>query len=146
MIIRVKCSTLFDITETGVKNRSYKSQMTFRDRANREITTPEDWNRARNQQCNWETINQIISLRTLPENITTPVQDADTRIWRFEFNVVDPASIFCDGNPVGYLLRDCTGVPMILGLDEAAGISASITSAAPDANIWFDLIVQYDNK
>ena len=139
-MIRVKCSTRFDITETGVKNRSYKSQMTFRDRANREITTSEDWNRARNQQCNWETINQIISLRTLPENITTPVQDANTGIWHFEFDVVDPASIFCDGNPVGYLLSDCVGVPMILGLDEAAGTPASIVSAGSDANIWFDLI------
>jgi hypothetical protein len=140
MTIRVKCSTLFDITETGVKNRSYKSQMTFRDRSDHEITTPEDWNRARNQQCNWETINQIISLRTLPENITTPVQDADTGVWHFEFIVVDPASIFCDGNPVGYLLSDCVGVPMILGLDETAGLSASMVSIGPDANIWFDLI------
>jgi len=139
-MIRVKCSTLFDITETGVKNRSYKSQMTFRDRTNREITTPEDWNRARNQQCNWETINQIISLRTLPENITTPVHDAGSGIWHFEFNVVDPASIFCDGNPVGYLLSDCIGVPMISGLDEATGTPTSIVSAGPDANIWFDLI------
>lgn len=139
-MIRVKCSTRFDITETGVKNRSYKSQMTFRDRAGRKITTAADWNRARNQQCNWETINQIISLRTLPENITTPVQDADSGIWHFEFDVVDPASIFCDGNPVGYLLSDCVGVPMILGLDEAAETPACIVSAGSDANIWFDLL------
>jgi len=145
-MIRVKCSTLFDITETGVKNRSYKSQMTFRDRANREITTPADWNRARNQQCNWETINQIISLRTLPENITTPVQDASTGIWHFEFDVVDPASIFCNGNPVGYLLSDCTGVPMILGLDESAGVASTIVGEGSAANIWFDLIDQIDDK
>lgn len=140
MTIRVKCSTLFDITETGVKNRSYKSKIEFKDSNGREITSNEDWNRARNQQCNWETINQIISLRTLPENITSPVQDADTGIWHFEFNVVDPASIFCDGNPVGYLLSDCVGVPMILGLDETAGLAASIISVGPGANIWFELL------
>jgi hypothetical protein len=146
MIIRVKCSTLFDITETGVKNRSHKSKIVFKDKTGHEIKSDNEWNRARNQQCNWETVNQIISLRTLPENITSPIQDADTGIWHFEFNVVDPASILQDGNPVGYLLSDCAGVPMILGLDEAVGISAFMISTGPDANIWFDLIVQYDNK
>lgn len=146
MIIRVKCSTLFDITETGVKNRSYKSKILSKDSAGRNINSLEDWNRARNQQCNWETINQIISLRTLPENITRPIQNADTGIWHFEFDVVDPASIFQNGNPVGYLLSDCVGVPMILGLDEPAGLATSIISEGPDANVWFDLINQYDNK
>ena len=146
MTIRVKCSTQFDITETGIKNRSLKSRITFRDKTGHEITTAEEWNRARNQQCNWETINQIISLRTLPENITSPVRDADTDMWQFEFDVVDPASIFCNGNAVGYLLSDCVGVPMILGLDETAGIAASIISTGPEANIWFDLIDQTDNK
>ena len=146
MTIRVKCSTLFDITETGVKNRSYKSKIAFKDSTGHEITSDAEWNRARNQQGNWETINQIISLRTLPENITSPVQDADTGIWHFEFDVVDPASIFQNGKPVGYLLIDCVGVPMILGLDETAGISAFMISTDPDANIWFDLIVQNNDK
>jgi hypothetical protein len=146
MIIRVKCSTLFDITETGVKNRSHKSKIVFKDKTGHEIKSDNEWNRARNQQCNWETINQIISLRTLPENITRPVFDASTKTWYFEFDVVDPASIFRDGNPVGYLLNDCIGVPMILGLDEMAGVASTIINTGPDANIWFDLIVQYDNK
>ena len=145
-MIRVKCSTLFDITETGVKNRSYKSKIAFKDSNGREITSDNAWNRARNQQCNWETINQIISLRTLPENITSPVFVEKTRTWYFEFDVVDPASIFRDGDPVGYLLNDCVGVPMISGLDEIAGIASTIINTGPDANIWFELIDQTDNK
>jgi hypothetical protein len=145
-MIRVKCSTLFDITETGVKNRSYKSKIAFKDSNGNEIATSEDWHRSRNQQSNWETINQIISLRTLPENITSPVFVENSRIWSFEFDVVDPASIFHDGDPVGYLLKDCMGVPMILGLDEIAGIASTIVSKGSDANIWFDLIDQIDNK
>jgi len=145
-MIRVKCSTLFDITETGIKNRSYKAKIVFKDSNGQEITSSGDWNRARNQQCNWETINQIISLRTLPENITSPVFVVTTKIWYFEFDVVDPASIFRDGNPVGYLLNDCVGVPMILGLDEIAGIASTIVSTGPDTNIWFELIDQIDNK
>jgi hypothetical protein len=146
MTIRVKCRTQYDITETGVKNRSYKSKIVFKDNTGHEITSDGEWNLARNQQCNWETINQIISLRTLPENITRPVFVESTCMWHFEFDVVDPASIFRDGNPVGYLLNDCVGVPMILGLDEAAGIASTIVSDGPEANIWFDLINQYDNK
>ena len=35
---------------------------------------------------------------------------------------------------------------MILGLDEPAGLATSIVSEGPDANVWFDLINQYDNK
>ena len=145
-MIRVKCSTLFDITETGVKNRSYKAKIVFKDSNGQEITSSGDWNRARNQQCNWETINQIISLRTLPENITSPVFVGTAKMWYFEFDVVDPASIFRDGNPVGYLLNDCVGVPMILGLDEIAGIASTIVGTGSDANIWFELIDQIDNK
>jgi hypothetical protein len=145
-MIRVKCSTLFDITETGVKNRSYKAKIVFKDSNGQEITSSGDWNRARNQQCNWETINQIISLRTLPENITSPVFVETTKIWYFEFDVVDPASIFRDGDPVGYLLNDCVGVPMILGLDEIAGTASTIVGTGPDTNIWFELIDQIDNK
>ena len=146
MTIRVKCSTQFDITETGVKNRSYKSKTVFKDSNGHEILSSDEWNRARNQQCNWETINQIISLRTLPENITSPVFVRQTRTWYFEFDVVDPASIFRDGDPVGYLLNDCVGVPMISGLDEITGVASTIISTGPDANIWFELIDQIDNK
>jgi len=139
-MIRVKCSTRFDITETGVKNRSHKARIVFRDATGREITNELEWNRARNQQCNWETVNQVISLRTLPENISRPVHKADVGIWSFEFAVVDPASITHDSNPVGYLLNDCADVPMILGLNETPNITPFLISSGPDANIWFELL------
>jgi hypothetical protein len=140
MTVRIRCQTRFDITETGVKNRNHKAKIVFRDATGREITNEFEWNRARNQQCNWETVNQVISLRTLPENISRPVHNADTGIWSFEFAVVDPASITCDGNPVGYLLNDCAGVPMILGLDETPEITPFLISTGTDANIWFELV------
>jgi hypothetical protein len=140
MTVRIRCQTRFDITETGVKNRSHKARIVFRDAAGQEITNELEWNRARNQQCNWETVNQVISLRTLPENITRPVYKADIGIWSFEFVVVDPASITHDSNPVGYLLNDCADVPMILGLNETADITPFLISSGPDANIWFELL------
>ena len=137
---RIRCQTRFDITETGVKNRSHKSNMQFKDVSGRVIGTESEWNRARNQQCNWETVNQIISLRTLPENITRPVHNVDTGIWSFEFVVVDPATVACDGNPVGYLQKDCEDVPMIQGLDETGEIAPVLVSLGADANIWFELL------
>lgn len=140
MSIRIKCSTRFDITETGVKNRNHKAKIVFRDATGREITNEFEWNRARNQQCNWETVNQIISLRTLPENISRPIHNSDTGLWSFEFVVVDPASITCDSNPVGYLLKDCAGVPMILGLDETPDTTPFLISNGTDTNIWFELV------
>jgi hypothetical protein len=139
MTVRIRCQTRFDITETGVKNRSHKARIVFRDATGREITNELEWNRARNQQCNWETVNQVISLRTLPENITKPVHKADIGIWSFEFAVVDPASITYNDNPVGYLLNDCADVPMILGLNETPDITPFLISSGPDANIWFEL-------
>jgi hypothetical protein len=140
MNVRVRCQTRFDITETGVKNRNHKAKIVFRDATGREITNELEWNRARNQQRNWETVNQVISLRTLPENISRPVHNADTGIWSFEFAVVDPASIAHNGNPVGYLLNDCADVPMILGLNETPNITAFLVSSGLDANIWFELL------
>jgi hypothetical protein len=140
MNVRVRCQTRFDITETGVKNRNHKAKIVFRDATGREITNELEWNRARNQQRNWETVNQVISLRTLPENISRPVHNADTGIWSFEFAVVDPASITHNGNPVGYLLNDCADVPMILGLNETPDITAFLVSSGLDANIWFELL------
>jgi hypothetical protein len=140
MNVRVRCQTRFDITETGVKNRNHKAKIVFRDATGREITNELEWNRARNQQRNWETVNQVISLRTLPENISRPVHNADTGIWSFEFAVVDPASITHNGNPVGYLLNDCADVPMILGLNETPNITAFLVSSGLNANIWFELL------
>lgn len=135
---RIRCQTRFDITETGVKNRNHKSKIVFRDAAGHEITTDAEWNRARNQQCNWETVNQIISLRTLPENITRPVHNANTGTWSFEFVVVDPATVACDGDPVGYLVTDSADVPMILGLDETPDVAAFLITTGADANTWFE--------
>lgn len=137
---RIRCQTRFDITETGIKNRNHRPGVQFRDVTGREITTDAEWNRARNQQANWETVNQIISLRTLPENITRPVHNANTGTWWFEFVVIDPATVACDGDPVGYLVTDSAGVPMILGLDETPHTVNFLITAGVDANCWFELM------
>jgi hypothetical protein len=140
MNLRVRCSTFFDITATGVKNRFYKARIPFTDNIGQSVTDDETWFRSRNQQSNWETINQIISLRTLPENISIPVCDKKSQQWSFEFDVVDPNSIASAEGPLGYLLGDCNNVPMILGLDEKPGLSAYLVSLGNEPNVIFKLV------
>lgn len=146
MTVRIKCTTRFNITETGIRNRVFRSNMPFHDKTGRKIETQEQWQLARNQQSNWETVNQVISLRTLPERISTPVADSAAATWSFEFDVVDPGSIAVNNNPVGYLIADCDGVPMITGLGESADNSAFLSSAGDNSNIWFDVVQYSDDK
>ena len=64
MSIKIACYTLFDITQTGVLNRSKPAV----------DMDPEVWIYKRNTQCNFDTILQVISLRSQPEVIDLPVK------------------------------------------------------------------------
>jgi len=137
MTLQIRCCTAFDITFTGVKNRFNKSRIPFTDEAGQTIRNDDDWNRSRNQQSNWETINQVISLRTLPENISKTVYDSNTNCWSFDFAVIDPTSVATNENPLGLLLSDCVGVPMIIDLDEKLTATPMLI---PESNIWFEVV------
>lgn len=122
MSYRIACYTLFDITQTGVLNRS---KPTDNDQAT--------WIYRRNTQCNFDTVLQVISLRSQPEVITYPVKvemteelfdmfgflyqlqtETKSYCWKFEFEVQHP-SVFENGIiPFGALYNDCDGVPMIV--------------------------------
>lgn len=136
---KVSCTTLFDITATGVRSHYKTSKIPFLDDLGNEIRDSDTWGRARNKQRNWETINQIISLRMLPEEITTPVpiEHEGRRAWTFSFLVPNLESIMINDNPVSALLHDCNSVPMILGLDESLGLEPILDAKSDDANIWF---------
>lgn len=140
MFYRIHCCTLFDITATGVRSHYKESRIPFHDDVGRIIEDQLSWMRSRNQQRNWETINQLISLRTLPENISTPICNTGTMTWEFEFDVVNIESISLNDNLVGGLLRDCVGVPMILGLTEKSEIGNILTTTGPETNIWFTVL------
>lgn len=120
MSFRVKCYTLFDITQTGVMNRNRPA--------------PDDdmsaWTLKRNTQCNFDTILQAVSLRSQPEDITMPEKslinfnefdcfgflfenDNPVPCWSFEFSISHP-SVFDNGiSELGNLYTDCDNVPMI---------------------------------
>jgi hypothetical protein len=123
--MRFFCSTLFDITATGVTG-TYKAA---------HATDPSAWNRARNQQRNWETITQLIGMRTQLYNVTTPIRAGNQ--WRFEFEVETPAVFGSADNPVALLKNDAIGVPMLTDLDNESGLDSRLI---PDHNIWFSII------
>lgn len=135
---KIRCRTLFDITATGVRSYFKESRIPFQDQAGNVIDNMPAWTRSRNQQRNWETLNQLISLRTLPENITNPTKDK--MVWQFEFLVPDLSSLGDAQDPVKLLKNDADSVPMILGLDEQEVTVPYIISHGDQCNIWFELV------
>jgi hypothetical protein len=137
-MIAIKCRCLFDITATGVTGHYKSSRMPFRDRANNNIIDEITWSRARNQQRNWETVTQLISLRTQIMDVTDPVKINDC--WEFEFSTETPDVYGTLDDPTAILRADCQGVPMLVSTDNQHLIAAELTVSGPDQNIWFDPI------
>lgn len=129
--MKISCWTKFDITATGVTGHFKSARIPFTDRSGQTINNEGDWHRARNQQRNWETVQQIISLRAQIFDLSMP--EHDNQQWTFEFTVEQEGLFTLDSDPVGILKQDCAGVPMLLGLAEA--IDSALLE--PDANIGF---------
>lgn len=120
--MRFACETLFDITATGVTGNFKSSQS----------TDPLAWNYARNQQRNWETVTQLIGMRTQLHDITAPAKQGDK--WYFEFEVETPGAFGSEENPVSLLKNDAIGVPMLVDLGNIPTLDPRLI---PDYNIWF---------
>ena len=133
--MRIQCQTLFDITATGTTGHVKPSRMPLVDNAGTRITDVESWNRSRNQQRNWETVTQLISLRTQVNNLTMPVKIND--LWQFDFEVDNENLFLNDSDPLAILKEDCTGVPMLTGLNESAVDNVFLLA---DKNIWFTIV------
>jgi hypothetical protein len=129
--------TLIDITPTGVISYTPAKE------------------KERNQQRNWETVQQIISLRTQPTVMSVDdfVDDVKNyhfgvhytgthRIWRFNF-AVEYADIYQAGNDkFGLVKYDFKITPVILGLTETAVPSMPLFYPnGPLNNIYFKPLV-----
>jgi len=115
-IYRHRGYTLIDITKTDVTK-----------------FTPE-LERMRNKQRNWETVVQILGLRTQIMSINqlkTETKDLSQhqfgsdyqdkqRVWTFEFEVEFENLYLQDHDHYGTLKNDFAHTPVILGLDETA--------------------------
>lgn len=139
MTVTVQCRTLFDITATGVRNHTSTARRPFQDQAGQQVDTDQQWVRSRNQQRNWDTINQILALRTLPERVTVPqvTFSADQKQWIFEFDIPDLSAVTEGTDLFGLLRRDAEAVPMIIGLSETTHLPATLHTMGDDVNVWF---------
>ena len=142
---RIRCYTLFDITRTGTTNR----------------TKPDDdvavWLHSRNTQCNFDTILQIISLRSQPDLLKDPQKleidlnsfaefgfmyksNEKVSCWSFEFDI-QHSSVFDDGiHELGYLYTDCDNVPMIKTDLEINNLVTFLNISPELKNIHFEII------
>lgn len=136
--MRIRCITTFDITATGVRSNFNANRIPFQDAVGESVTDIETWSRSRNQQRNWETVNQLIALRCLPHDISQPIKSQHDGIntWSFDFEVDDVSMISREGQDLALLKQDCEDIPMITGLDETA---AQISLLRPNHNILFEL-------
>ena len=135
--MKFACQTLFDITATGVTGHCKQSRMPFQDRAGQVIRDVESWNRSRNQQRNWETLTQILSLRTQLFEITEPIQDQTGTRWMFEFETETEGVYGPEDDPVSVLRADANGVPMLRELNNDPDIETVLVTEGPRQNIWF---------
>lgn len=131
---------MFDITKTNVSSRRQQLE----NNNNKEVE------KQRNQQSNFETILQIISMRSQPEDISDPIKEINGEMflnkknkmpyWSFTFTV-SHNSVFHDGsNELGNLFTDCNGVPMIVGLDEHASVGKVLMYNSREKNIFFEVL------
>lgn len=105
---RITVHTKFDITKTNIIRRFNPTIL----QSHPVLTTEDQWRQAKNQQTNFETIIQILSLRTQPQSITTPeiVTKNKVKYWVFNFTI-ESDDIY--GDDLHLLKQDCNNVPMI---------------------------------
>jgi len=146
-MMKIKCWTVFDITETGVKSHFRPACLPTKTKTGLVLTTERDWITSRNQQRNWETMTQIIALRIQPESITTPkVVDAPSALsnlagkaWSFTFQA--PIDAFRDDTgDIGLLLADTVGIPVVAGLTEDVQLTPILNPYGDSPNIHFEVM------
>ena len=132
-MLDIKIHTTFDITETNIRHQYSPSHMPF--------TTIAEWQQARNQQRNWDTVNQLISLRSLPEHIKSPTISIvnDTKVWSFGFSIESIEQLETVEGTLNLLKSDFNAVPMITSLTESNTFTNSVFDTASNSpNIWFE--------
>lgn len=144
---RIACYTLFDITHTGIANRSKPQDANI-----------DDWMNKRNTQCNFDTILQVVSLRSQPDVVKLPIRFKATEhdydkfgflypkteqqwfYWRFEFEVQHASVFENDNGSLGALYRDCEGVPMLLCKEKHDFCPNFLNTTEELRNIYFEVV------
>jgi len=131
MTLSIRVTTDFDCRPTGITGHFRPNILPITDQQGQKVTNQATWLRSRNQQRNWETIMQLISLYTQPLRVSRV--RLEDRQWQFEFDV-DHEDVFkLNTDPVGRLRQACAGVPIINYVEQEL-----TTLLRPDVNIWFE--------
>lgn len=130
--MKIRITTKFDCTTTGTTGHYRSQRVPYRDARDNLIEDEKSWTRSRNQQRNYETLIQLLSLRTQLVNITAA--EFDGELWWFEIES-DRDDVFSDN--FASLKLDCENVPMIVDLGETTQIEPALDTSDSGANIWF---------
>ena len=141
------CYTLVDITKTGIVS-IYKPSPIFLDDVGNLIVDQQTWNDSRNQQRNWETAVQIISLRAQPMFLeeSKMIKDVDFTTTKFGTEYTGTAHVWSfnfgfenQGIPVESLKQDIDSIPIIIGLNEMVDFPAkTFITSSKYANVYFE--------
>jgi hypothetical protein len=128
---RYQVITLVDITRTN-PDRSEKDHLRV------------------SQQANFNSLIQAIGLRSNVDWETDPqmhqgsipTQLGKANHWIWEFNAERDEIFLKDKNPVGLLIEDLNGVPVITKLNDSADIYPAVfKTQGDDINTWFTIII-----
>lgn len=147
------CYTLFDITNTGIVMPYNPNLPNFMDDAAQPIVNLDTWERSRNQQRNWDTIIQTLSLRAQLINLEIPkIKMINSTLTKFDPNYQGPLKTWVFkfavemrnvyrklDNPIGLLVEDCHLVPMCNNLKEEVDLTPScLITQGQHINTYFE--------
>jgi hypothetical protein len=136
---RINVVTYFDCTQTGTT--SYRKT-----KVAGAISTVEEWDFSRNQQRNFETILQCVSLRANPDDITVPTiitNEEGMKHWTFSLCISHDGAFATETDETGLLKEAIHGVPMIVGLKETykeGFLVPYLIATGAKPNIYFEVI------
>jgi hypothetical protein len=133
--MKIQLKTTVDITATGTTHRKWQD-IEYTDHAGQHINSAESWGRSRNQQRNWETVVQLLGLRTQPINLALPscVDAQLDKVWTTTFEVETPDVLLLGNDKLALLKQDFEGVPIMHNLTETANAGSMFVI---NGNIWF---------
>jgi|694.fasta_scaffold93997_2 hypothetical protein len=141
MSFRILCYTLFDVTF---------SEMNIR--AKPDPNNTQEWIKKRNSKCNFDTIQQLISLRSQPEIVVFPkmihftdntffgtrYKSQNLKGWKFVFEVQHAKVFDLEEEKLKLLYTDCHNVPMLLTGEEINSLSPILETTLNNKNIHFE--------
>jgi hypothetical protein len=148
MSYTICCYTLFDITNSKISGRHKPVDM-----------DENSWLHVKNTQTNFDTIIQIISLRSQPENIS-PVEnikikfneqenifgylfqteDEEQNCWKFTFEITNSSVFSQDQEELKLLYQDCHQVPMIKINTQWYQVPNFLDTTDELRNIYFEVL------